>query len=137
MWEESGSSATVMTVSGRGRSRRSELSSGVRYSDAGTYATFSSTADGGRMKLHVVINKTTGESFIQGTKRRYSAAEYETAKRDAERGGGAVDEQHWADNCPECQAERAQAERALVIKPKRWPNRPRWRTMRRAVRGTR
>jgi hypothetical protein len=104
----------------------------------------------GRMKLHMVSDLTTGDVFIQGIKRRYTPAEYDAAKRDAERGdeaaiaalddiraGGAVDEQHWADNCPDCQAERARGQQPFVIKPKRWPSRPRWRTMRRAARGTR
>jgi hypothetical protein len=104
----------------------------------------------GRMKLHLVTNPFTLESFIMGAKQRYTSAEYEAARQNAERGdpdaiailddireGAELDPQRWHENCPECQAERARGGRPpVVIKPKRWPNRPRWRTMKRAA-GTR
>lgn len=104
------------------------------------------------MRLHVIIDRTTGEAIIQGATRRYTTAEYEAARRDAARGdkdaiarlddiraGGEIDAPHMLDDCPECQAALARGERPTFgpAPPKRWPNRPRWRALRRAARGSR
>jgi hypothetical protein len=101
------------------------------------------------MRLHMVIDRRTGEARVQGRDgTTYTTDEVERARGRAisDRDAAAIVDNvrvpeganihALLDDCPECRAARARGEEPIVMSPSRWDRfrQPRWRTFKRKVR---